>query len=311
MIAKGGDENVLKLDCGDARTILWIRWKLVNCTRDGWISWHANWTWVKVPSHRPGLPAALGEPGPSPPPGPQLSSAAGGLPTASTPGPKAAGPWRPGCRGGPLRAGQGHGLGSLQGVPALIPTLAVETRTDRKAPAPASWEEHDDWPGRGQQLRRALRSGCPGKASPARRGGAETCPTQGSAVPTALHAAPTDRGGEGRAGEGGWASRTQGWAQLCPPPTPCWGVGGPPASLSTYPAHTPPRGKGWRQRHVPPRREGPDHRRASVSLGAPRPPALMARAHLVFPNWVWQHRGFWVGMPPPTKSIPQGQSQAL
>ena len=124
-------------------------------------------------------------------------------------------------------------------------------------------------------------------ASPARRGGAEMRPTQGSAVPTALQAAPTDRGGGRRAGEGGWASRTQGWAQLCPPRTPRWGVGG--ASCLRVP-HTPPTGKGWRQRRVPPR-QGPDHRGVSVSPEAPRPPALMAQAHMVLPNWVWQHRG--------------------
>lgn len=66
MIAEGGDENGLKLDCGGACTILWIRWKSVSCTRDGWVPRHGNWTWVKctlltvqacpLPSGSPGPP---------------------------------------------------------------------------------------------------------------------------------------------------------------------------------------------------------------------------------------------------------------
>lgn len=45
--------------------------------------------------------------------------------------------------------------------------------------------------------------------------------------------------------------------------------------------------------------------------GPPDNPALMVRAHLVLPNWVWQHReilGTHAFLP---KSIPEGQSQAL
>lgn len=45
--------------------------------------------------------------------------------------------------------------------------------------------------------------------------------------------------------------------------------------------------------------------------GPPDNPALMVRAHLVLPNWVWQHREVLGRHAFPPKSIPEGQSQAL
>ena len=181
---------------------------------------------------------------------PQLSSATGGLPTASTPGPEAAGPWRPGCRGAPR--GQSKAMASAHCKGHLHPVLPWVLRTGQPGePASASWEKDKGWPGRGQQVRGALWSGCPGKASPARRGGAKMCPMQGSAMPTALQVAPIDQGG------GGGLDREAGPLEpraglRCA--HPALHAGEPGASCLRVPRTLPPaHRKGWRQRRFPPR----------------------------------------------------------
>lgn len=156
MIAEGGDENGLKLDCGGACTILWIRWKSVSCTRDGWVPRHGNWTWVKCtlltvqacpcPRGARALPTAR----------PPASLSHRWAPHSQYPRTQSCWPLEARLQRGPPRAEQGRGLGSLQGAPPLTLTLAAETRTGGKAPAPAFWEEDSDWPGRGQQARGAL-----------------------------------------------------------------------------------------------------------------------------------------------------------
>ena len=169
---------------------------------------------------------------------PQLSSATGGLPTASTPGPEAAGPWRPGCRGAPR--GQSKAMASAHCKGRLHPVLPWVLRTGQPGePASASWEKDKGWPGRGQQVRGALWSGCPGKASPARQGGAEMCPMQGSAMPTALQVAPIDQGGGGS----GWTGRLGLWnpglGSGVPTPHSTPGNQGPPASVCHVPCPLP------------------------------------------------------------------------
>lgn len=128
-----------------------------------------------VPLSLSGLPSALGEPSPSPPPGPSLAQPQVGSPQPVPQDPKLLAP------GGAPR-GQSKAMASAHCKGRLHPVLPWLLRTGQTGePAPASWEKDNGWPGRGQQVRGALWSGCPGKAS--QQGGAEQRCAQREGLP--------------------------------------------------------------------------------------------------------------------------------
>ena len=178
---------------------------------------------------------ALGEPGPSPLPGPQLHSVTGGLPTASTPGPKAAGPWRPGCRGAPR--GQSKAVASArckERLHSLLPWLLRPGQAGKRQPLP-SGRRTVTGQGGGSKRGGLCSQGAQGR--PPQQGGGEQRCAQHKGLPCqqpCRQHPPTEVEGGGLEREAGPLGPRAGLS-CAHPVLHAGGLGGPPASVCHIP----------------------------------------------------------------------------